>query len=337
MSRWIALGVALLFGPGCAEFMRRVDAGQAAPPPPRDAYEVTLVSAEVAPARPDGQPWDQVEVEGTPIRNALCAVLGVGVAAGAVSEGAVHASIGAGLGTRSACASLVGAREGGTVTPGAPDLVVEFRIGDRLVRSPVATNQFTANFESPFIVDPGERAAGPIRIHVADADGDEMETIATKVVGFDQLLSTEPIEIADPPALRRLVLFARRVDRQQLRREASVMVPASQQAVETDIVIRAGQRVTLRSSGEVCTSWFLHDRVCAGPEGSAEPALRQYNVAGFGDHNHLALLGLIGTSEFVPGVEKTFVAETTGNLVLVVNDRDLGNDSGEFIVRVVVE
>ena len=335
-SPWgVSLLLAVVWISGCAEFMERLNRNQAPPPPPRYAFEVRIVSVEVAPQRPDGQPWDLDVDEGTPLQSAVCSILGIAGGAAAIETG--PGALAAAASTRAACRSLLGAREGGAATPGAPDLVVEMRIGSKVVKTPVEANQFIGNFEFPFLVEPGERANGPTRVVVADADPGGGDTIASLIVGLDELPLGQPARFSKAPGLREMVLLSRRVDRRQLRQESTVEVRADQPAVETNMTVVAGQRVTLRVEGQVCTSRFLHSDVCVGPEGSGDTDLRTYNIPGARDRNHLALLGLIGQVEFTVARETTFVSETTGNLVLVVNDKDRDNNSGEFTVRALVE
>ena len=300
------------------------------------AYKITVVSVEAEPRRPDGRAWDEAANEGTPARSALCGLLGIGAGvAGAYATGGLG-GLAAGVGTRSSCASILGVREGGGPQPEAPDLEVEFRFGERVVKTPVATKQFVAKLEYPILVTEADLAAKHVRVHVADVDAEQAETMASLVVPASQFARPGPVSLNKPPGLRELSLLVERVKRGTLRREATVTVPGNQRAVETDVVVLAGQRVTMKPAGQVCTRWLLHDDVCAGPDGSAEGALRSYNIEGFGQSNHLALLALIGDEQVEVGAEKSFDATSTDNIVFFVNDADTGNNRGDFRVSILV-
>jgi hypothetical protein len=205
----------------------------------QEAYKVTVVSVEAEPRRPDGRAWDEAN-EGTPVSNALCGLLGAGAAiAGAVGSGGL-ASLAAGVTTRSSCASILGVREGGAPQSEAPDLEVEFRFGERVVKTPVATKQFVAKLEYPILITETDLAANYVRIHVADVDADQAETMASLVVPVKDLARPGPVSLNKPPGLRELSLLVERVKRGTLGRDAAVTVPGNQRAVETDVVVLAG-------------------------------------------------------------------------------------------------
>jgi len=327
---WKRAAIWMLAVTGCAD--RGASRENADP----TVYKVTVVSVEAEPRRPDGRPWDETAQEGTPARRTLCGLLGgIGPAAGAFTAGPFGAVIGSG--TRDICASILGVREGGDPRSEAPDLEVEFRFGERVVKTPTATRQFVAKLEYPFLVTDADLAAEHVRIHVTDLDGDQAETMASLVLPAKDMIRPGPVRLSKPPGLRELSLLVEPVKRSALRREATVTVSGNQRAVETDVVVLAGQRVTIRPTEEVCTRWLMRADVCAGPEGTAKPALREHNVEGFEQANHLALLALIGGEQLVVGEGKSFDAPSTGTIVFFVNDRDLDNNRGAFEVRVVVE
>lgn len=324
----------------CAEFLARMNRRQEAVPPaplpaPRWVSEVRILSVEVAPQRPDGQPWDVDVDEGTPFESAICGLLGAAAGVASAETGPLAPAIG--TGARQVCRGVLGAREGGAATPGAPDLLVELRIGDRVVRTPVANDQFIGHFEFPFILDAADSSQGPIRVLIADADRAGPETIVSTTIGLEELAVGQTATITKEPGLREMLILTRRIDRQALHQDATLNVRADQPAVETSLAVVAGQTVTLFVEGRACTRRFLASDECVGPEGSGNAGLRSYNIPGAGDRNHLALLGLIGQSEFTIGRHTTFVSETTGNLVLVVNDRDRSNNYDGFRVRVVID
>lgn len=113
----------------------------------------------------------------------------------------------------------------------------------------------------------------------------------------------------------------------------SVRVPATSSWVTTGIAVQQGQRLTFNTTGEVRLSGDQND--VAGPAGARsgrkEPGAPLPGViAG-------ALIGRIGHgTPFGIGNQTSIVAPASGLLYLMVNDDNLGDNAGEFEVKVTV-
>jgi hypothetical protein len=110
-------------------------------------------------------------------------------------------------------------------------------------------------------------------------------------------------------------------------------VPARGYWVVTDAVIQAGQTVTISARGNVsiCTN-------CApmpeGPAGSIPAVGARFPMQGA---PRFSLIGRIdGSAPFYIGAQASFVARTSGNLELAVNDDDIFDNSGAFIAVITI-
>jgi hypothetical protein len=114
--------------------------------------------------------------------------------------------------------------------------------------------------------------------------------------------------------------------------ERVVMVPANQQWVDSGLTVRQGQALTIRASGEVVLSADPNDK--ANPNGAlsgrrAVNAPLPQTPAG-------ALIGRIGNGQpFGIGMGPANInAPGTGRLYFGVNDDGMGDNNGQYEVRV---
>ena len=122
------------------------------------------------------------------------------------------------------------------------------------------------------------------------------------------------------------------------RREASIEVPGTSRGTDTGIDLRAGDRVTITATGQIVAGRRAGS---VGPEGGQSTGFgsivssRPAPNAGVG-----ALIGLIRLADgqvsqaFVVGPQLTFTAQSDGRLILLINDDNYNDNSGNFSVRI---
>lgn len=124
------------------------------------------------------------------------------------------------------------------------------------------------------------------------------------------------------------------------RRDVSIDVPGTSRGTDTGIDLRSGDRVTITATGQIVAGRRAGS---VGPEGGQSSGFgsivssRPAPNAGVG-----ALIGLIRladgqvTQAFFVGGQLTFTAQADGRLILLVNDDNYNDNSGNFGVRIIV-
>jgi hypothetical protein len=122
--------------------------------------------------------------------------------------------------------------------------------------------------------------------------------------------------------------------------ERVISVPATAQWVDTGITVRQGDKVTFAASGEITLSADANDK--AKPGGSVTQ--RRAPNAPVLDTSAGALIGRIGRNAraaagpaFAIGDNKEMNMPSTGRLFLGVNDDHVGDNNGQFEVRIKVD
>jgi hypothetical protein len=103
------------------------------------------------------------------------------------------------------------------------------------------------------------------------------------------------------------------------------------------IPIAQGDLVEVTATGTVCPS-DVEKRACTGPDGFRDKWLK-YNDPAFRTCvgcNHAALVAQLGLESMAIGAHRRFVADTSGLLLLGVNDVKVRGNSGIYQVKVVV-
>jgi hypothetical protein len=120
-----------------------------------------------------------------------------------------------------------------------------------------------------------------------------------------------------------------------------VRVEATRQWKDTKISVTDGERLTITATGEVVSNIHARERP-VGPDGHrGRPDFSKFNV--LREYNHAALIGRIdgvdgdtGKLFYIGLAVNDLPVDRSGVLFLGVNDIDVKNNSGEFIVNVVV-
>jgi hypothetical protein len=257
-----------------------------------------------------------------------------------------------------ACLSLPGLRElaglcGGKDKGDRPpiDAFVRIEIGDRVIRTYPVPGTWTPKWEYGAVVDKNVIAGADnvaVILYDLDADGSEHKlgdafvpakdlakagTRNVKVGSSDVTLKIESVDSLPP-------------------RKYSFRVPADQQMADLAknaktsgpgyvvIPVAEGEAIEVKASGKVQPSAKKHPNIVAGPNGIPTIATKiQWNQPGFRGCpgcDHAALIGQIGTKGMVIGEHKQFTADTSGYLVLAINDLKVSDNAGGYDVQVSV-
>jgi hypothetical protein len=258
-----------------------------------------------------------------------------------------------------ACLSLPGLRDvaglcGGQEKSGLPpmDAFVRLEIGDRVIRTYPVPGTYTPKWEYGAVVDKGFlEQAGNIAVILYDLESDGSEkklgdnfvpakdftkpgTRNLKVGPAEVTVKVEVLSDSTPP---RKYAFRVPADQQMsdLARNAKTSGPGY-----VVIPVAEGETVEVKASGKVQPNAKKHPERVAGPNGIPTiQAKIQFNQPGFRGCpgcDHAALIGQIGTSGFVIGEHKKFNVETSGYLLLAINDLKVSDNAGGFDVDVTV-
>jgi hypothetical protein len=283
---------------------------------------VQFTGAVLAARRPDGGPWHASAADHT----------------GSLLGGLVGLAVGnPGLG--SALGSALD-RDGGDPLAPAPYVVLKIADANYAI-SPVGRT-YTPAWPQPIAIDTRPlRGSDPVLIQIMDAiDG---ALLGQQALTVDALLSHSGLTLTNlgPVAsldIRILPAPARR------HAEFDFVVPgdASVNALTTGqypdwqaVPIWNGDVVTVIASGSVCPSRMSSD--CFGPGGAEPGRWASYSYDDFKDVPHASLVGAAPGARIPIGPQARFAIAQSGFLLLFVNDRDTGNNSGAFQVHVTID
>jgi len=113
----------------------------------------------------------------------------------------------------------------------------------------------------------------------------------------------------------------------------TIIISGKKAWTNTGIVVKTGDRISISSSGMV----MPNGTVKSDPNGVPNRPDWQKSYSVIKTANHVCLIGKIGKhgKPFFVGKQLTFNAKSTGELYLGINDTDLGNNSGQFIAKVI--
>jgi hypothetical protein len=113
-----------------------------------------------------------------------------------------------------------------------------------------------------------------------------------------------------------------------------VVVSADAGWVDTGVTLAPGEQVTLTASGSVVTDANNHPDESFDPDGT--PQTGESPGDPVQDANHAALVGRVGSEEFLVGSGPTVLEGPMSELFLRVNDDPVDDNEGEFTVTVEV-
>jgi len=290
-------------------------------PRPPVRLQITVLSASIDGKKPDGTAWDD---EASPSPPAQTGGLLAGyLAAHPELEGTSHL-IGEPVDVPGV---LAAARKSS-----APDPMVYLEIAGKTFRTTLAPGQFQPVWRFPLIASLSPDTTDVVRITVVDWDGPgQVDIIGEKVLPAKDLFARPVLEIGRFGNVAGLVLEI--AETPAVPTKKRVAVAARDGWVQSGILVAAGQEVSIRAAGEVCTKGADRTR-CSGPEG--QPRTAETNLPGFEARGHGALVGGIGDTRFFVGRDVRFVAASSGPLLLGINDSDVSNNNGDLEVEVEV-
>ncbi|MFN2452971.1 MAG: LecA/PA-IL family lectin [Pyrinomonadaceae bacterium] len=121
-------------------------------------------------------------------------------------------------------------------------------------------------------------------------------------------------------------------------REVTISVPGNSRGTDTGIDLRSGDRVTVTATGSITAGRRAGMVSADGGRVGFGSVIGTYPVpnAGVG-----ALIGYLQTTAgqqsapFLVGSQQTITAQADGRLILLINDDNVGDNSGNFSVRIV--
>jgi hypothetical protein len=282
---------------------------------------VQFRSAVLRAQRPDGSPWHRSHADNSSV------IIGglFGLALG-------NPSLGLALGKAMA-------QPGGD--PLAPAPYVVMRVGGGAYRISAATRTYSPVWEQPIIVDTRPlNESDRVVVQVMDAIDDsligqqELKVADFFLYGAKTLTDLGPVASLDlevtshPP---------------RQRQEFDLVVPgdvsvqtliAGQISSWGAIPVWNGDTVTIQSTGSVCPS--RSSQACFGPDG-VSGRWRSYNYDELKDAPHASLVALFPGAAYYVGSSRQLHVEQSGQVLLFVNDKDVGNNRGAFQVHVTVD
>lgn len=338
----LGLSVLLLFG-----------CGQPTTPAARQGgwVLVTVTSARIAPTTNDDEPWDGGEPTDEDFSSSL-ALRSLGRILGMDPESMV---------LRELFSALSVFTRGGTdsdAMANLPDPYVEIGVPEgvalRRWSTGVVRNSLQPVWEEAFFVRPADLGGSGVSLVVYDLEGNRAER--TRVGGVT-LTREALLEASRQSTARELVLHGESLSELRVTltnpyparaSRSTVRAPLRSGLTRSGVIVPRGAvvRVDVSGSGTV-GQWACTGPV--GPAGHTSPDCRSYNlgVAGASSSPHAAPILLIGRDPEIHAFPVsateggatgagTFVAPAAGELIVGVNDRDPGNNSGEYVFELEV-
>ncbi len=258
-----------------------------------------------------------------------------------------------------ACLSLPGLRDvaglcggQGNAKRAAIDPFVRLEIGDRVIRTYPVPGSLTPKWEYGAVVDRAfldGASSATVILYDLDDSGDERKLGEAKLLASD-LAKPGPRTVKVGPA--DVLLRVEAVADSAPPRKYAFRVPADQQMADLArnaktsgpgyvvIPVAEGEIVEVNASGKVQPSAIKHPDRVAGPDGIPTIVTKiQFNQPGFRGCpgcDHAALIGQIGMTGMVIGAHKKFTVETSGLLLLAINDLKVSDNAGGYDVQVTV-
>jgi hypothetical protein len=271
--------------------------------------------------RPDGTPWHTSEADNTAV------VLG-GLFGLALGNPGLGVSMGSAIAT-----------PGGE--PLAPAPYVVLKVTGRTYRISPADRTYAPVWQQPIIVDTsGIPQSEQVLVQVVDGVDDAL--IAQQAYTVADFFSPGARTLVNVGPIASLDLEVTSHPPRQ-RQEFEVHVPGNlslhelvggQASTWSAIPVWNGDTISIQADGIVCPSSMSSD--CVGPDG-AEGRWRSYNYDEFKEVPHAALIALLPGAAHHVGSASRLRAEQSGQLLLFVNDTDVGNNRGSFLVHVTVD
>jgi hypothetical protein len=288
-------------------------------------YKVTVVSASVSETKADGQPWHTTEPDpAIPFLQSLASLSSMGpIATGLAS-------------------AVLKDTDAGKARPPSP--AVKIQIGGDVFETATRRAEFNPVWNYAFAIDVREFSpASEVVMVVVDDDGDApIEQVRMNLrellarpdhsleVGMVQAFQLKVEPLPDQPSYR--VTTFRVPGNERIEDLANLPGPRFEgdwqaiQALNGD-VLRVRATGSLVAGALLCTD-------AIGPSGVLDGGCSSYNRDDFRDLPHGALVGYLAGQPILVGAERVIEVTKAGRLILGVNDKDVGNNTGYFDVHV---
>jgi hypothetical protein len=333
------LGAAVLFIGTVALAARPQEAPPTSPPPSKPAPSddaataskivagpvlLTVVNAEIAPMKPTGEPWHP---PGSKIAgNAISAIAAAGTTALLGLPGAVQFIAGAAF-MKGDDPRRVPARSG-------PAPFVRLSWNNERIVTPAQWNTVLPSWEYRMIIDPPADGLVTLTVIDLDFDGDRFidDPIGTLLVEPEKFRQRGVLELGPFGALKSITFVVAPCTDDLKTETKGIVIDGTKAWTKTGVNVVAGQTVTITATGGVAAN----GRESCGPEGFPLPRWRNYSL--LKESPHCGLVGRLGEDGppvFV-GRGGTYKMTGSGEFYFGPNDRDLGNNKGEFKVDISV-
>jgi hypothetical protein len=243
--------------------------------------------------------------------------------------------------------TLLPARE---LTEKAPvDPMVRFEFGERVVRTYPVPSTLKPKWEYSFVLDEATLdTAKEGKLFLYDyVSGEKESELGKATVKAAELRKPGKHKTTVGPATIEWTVEALG---DNASRRYTYSVPANQQIADlartaetkqtnggyVAVPVAEGEIVEVRATGVVQPNVKKYPDRKAGPDGIATISTKvQFNQPGFRDgQNHAALIGQLGNTSFMVGARRKWTAETSGYLILAINDLKTADNGGAFDVEV---
>lgn len=271
-------------------------------------YRVSVVTARISPAKPDGTTWDPATDKDAEDARMLQGLLEIGLA---YATGGTSAIVKAGTSTLKAGESGVMTHKAQTVA--APDPQIIIRWGGLVFSTPKNKNTLAPRWDYQFVVPAEIAERKPLRVDVLDVDDGEDESIGADSVPGREAVGSDVFR-RKFGAIEELVLEVERVSEGTSPHEQVIKVDTTRGWTDTGIEVIAGQQVQVAASGEHC---FRGGR-CFGPDGDTSVVLQlEDRVDGtVAPVRTGQLSAVIGDDIIAIGSAASFTARSSGRLLL---------------------
>jgi hypothetical protein len=283
-------------------------------------YKVTVVSASIADARPDGKAWHTTDPDPViPLLTSL-ASLSMGSVVGQVASAVLRDD------------------DAGKAFPPSP--LAKIQIGGTVFETASRRAKFNPVWDYSFAVDRRDFTSdSPVIIVVSDGDGDApighfRLTLKTFLAQPDMNLSGESVralQIHVDPLPDRSAVKVYRFRVPSAESLESLAERTSNPRFEGDwqpVNVLNGDMIRIRAEGAVQPGTFSSD--ACGPAGCENGRWASYNRDDFKDVPHAALVAYLAGSARYVGATAEIEVTKAGRLLLGINDKDVGNNNGYF-------
>lgn len=288
---------------------------------------LTVVNAEIEPKRPTGETWHSPSA-----KKGDDALLGLAAKWALTAEGVPGP-----LATILGSAFTQGTSPDPTRDRTGPAPYVRISWANERVVTPTQWNTVLPSWEYRLVIDPPSE--GPMTLTVIDLDGNAGQAvddpIGTLLVDPEKFRRKGILTLGPFGAVKSITLVVAPFSEADFRSEKKgIRVDGRTPWTGSGVTVIAGQSITISATGQVTPTV---GQVSCGPEGFALPRWRGYSWQP--DSPHCGLLARIGESLKLTyvGAGGTFRAAGSGELYFGPNDKDLGNNKGEFDVDVSVK